>query len=357
MLYDFGMPNSVADVVAPPRVAVVEVTGVRKAFGDATVLDGLDLVVEPGSVVALLGPSGCGKTTLLRSIAGLEAPESGEIRLNGRTVTGPGVFVPAERRNVGMVFQDWALFPHLSVGRNVGFGLSRAERRSGRVEEALRLVDLAGFADRDPTRLSGGQRQRVALARALATRPSVLLLDEPFSNLDASLRVQVRAEVHQLLTDLGITAVFVTHDQEEAFVVGDRVAVMLDGRIAQYGPPARVYAEPASWAVARFVGDPNLLPGVAGGTGAETAVGVIPLTAELRGDVRVLVRPEQLRLCQGDGATVEAVEYYGHDAIYQVRPDGGPPVRVRVLDAPIFGPGDRVALSYAGGPTVGFASS
>jgi iron(III) transport system ATP-binding protein len=185
----------------------------------------------------------------------------------------------------------------------------------------------------------------------------VLLLDEPFSNLDATLRVQVRSEVHRLLTDLGITAVFVTHDQEEAFVVGDRVAVMLDGRIAQSGPPASIYAQPASWAVARFIGDPNLLPGVAGGDGAATAVGVIPLTADLRGDVRVLVRPEQLRLCRGDAATVEAVEYYGHDAIYLVRPDGGPAVRVRMLDAPAFGRGDRVALSYAGGPTVGYAAS
>jgi iron(III) transport system ATP-binding protein len=348
------MPNSVADVLAPADVAVVQVTGVRKAFDGTTVLDGLDLTVEPGSTVALLGPSGCGKTTLLRTIAGLEVPDAGEIRLNNRLVTGPGVFVPAERRNVGMVFQDWALFPHLSVARNVGFGLTRAERRSGRVEEALRLVDLAGFGDRDPMRLSGGQRQRVALARALATRPSVLLLDEPFSNLDAALRVQVRAEVRRLLNRLDITAVFVTHDQEEAFVLGDRVAVMLDGRVAQFGPPAGIYAAPASWAVARFVGDPNLLPGVAGGSDAVTALGSIPLTSDLRGEVRVLVRPEQLRLADGDGATVESVEYYGHDAIFLVRPDGGPQVRVRALDAPAFRRGDRVALSYAGGPTVGF---
>src|ERR687895_1255910 len=255
------------------------VEGLDKAFGGVLVLDQAALRADPGRVVALLGPSGCGKTTLLRCIAGLERPDAGQVRLDGRDLSAPGAFVAPERRRIGMVFQDGALFPHLTVAGNVGYGLSRGERRGARVAEALALVDLAGFGDRLPASLSGGQAQRVALARALVTRPSVLLLDEPFSNLDTILRVQIRAEVQRLLADLGVTAVFVTHDQEEAFVVGDEVAVMLDGRVAQHDTPAELYRSPASRAVARFIGDPNLLPGVADGDRATTPVGPVPLQA------------------------------------------------------------------------------
>jgi iron(III) transport system ATP-binding protein len=328
-----------------------------KAFGGVPVLDGVDLRVPAGKVVALLGPSGCGKTTLLRCIAGLERPDAGEVRLAGRPLCAPGAFVPPERRQVGMVFQDGALFPHLSVAGNVAYGLRRAERRSGRVEEALALVDLAGFGDRAPASLSGGQQQRVALARALVTRPTALLLDEPFSNLDTLLRVQVRAEVQRLLADLGVTAVFVTHDQEEAFVVGDEVAVMLGGRVAQQAAPAELYRAPATRAVAGFLGDANLLPGVAAAGQADTPVGRVPLRGELQGEVDVLLRPEQLRVTAGSGATVAAVEYFGHDAVYLTRLPGGTAVRVRVLDAPEFRPGDRVDLDYVGGPTVGYQRS
>jgi iron(III) transport system ATP-binding protein len=217
----------------PAATGALAVEGLAKAFGAATVLDRVGLRAPAGRVVAVVGPSGCGKTTLLRCIAGLERPDAGEVRLDGRALCAPGVFVPPERRRIGMVFQDGALFPHLTVAGNVGYGLSRAERRDGRVEQALDLVDLAGFGGRTPASLSGGQAQRVALARALVTRPSVLLLDEPFSNLDTVLRVQIRGEVQRLLADLGVTAVFVTHDQEEAFVVGDEVAVMLAGRVVQ----------------------------------------------------------------------------------------------------------------------------
>jgi iron(III) transport system ATP-binding protein len=345
--------------------AAVRTAGVTKRFDGEAVLRGVDLAVEPGTILSLLGPSGCGKTTLLRVIAGLEVPDAGTVTIGGATVAGASAFVPPERRRVGMVFQDWALFPHLSVGRNVGFGLRRAERRSGRVEEALELVDLAGFADRDPMTLSGGQRQRVALARALVTRPAVLLLDEPFSNLDAGLRTSVRGEVQRLLAGLGVTTVVVTHDQEEAFVVGDRVAVLLDGEIAQHDSPAELYAAPASRAVAAFVGDPNLVPGVAGGTTARTTIGSVPLRTETRGEVDVLLRPEALRLLPADAhddngdsgqpAAVEAVEYYGHDAVYHVRVDGGPPLRARTLATPAFQQGDQVTLTYTGGPTVAFA--
>jgi iron(III) transport system ATP-binding protein len=350
----------------PGSTAVVEVDGIVKSFGDQLVLDDVSLAVAPGTILALLGPSGCGKTTLLRTIAGLETPDAGRVTIDGRVVTGPPergrgnghpvVLVPPERRQVGMVFQDWALFPHLSVAGNVGYGLSRAERRTDRVAEALRLVDLTGFADRGPAQLSGGQRQRVALARALVTRPSLLLLDEPFSNLDAALRVQVRGEVQRLLADLGMTAVFVTHDQEEAFVVGDEVAVMLDGRVAQHDTPAELYRSPASRAVARFIGDPNLLPGVADCDRATTPVGPVPLqVAPAPGEVDVLLRPEDLVVRAGDGASVEAVEYYGHDAVYLVRPDAGPLVKVRVIAAPVFRRGDRVDVAYEGGPTVAYA--
>jgi iron(III) transport system ATP-binding protein len=337
-----------------PGTGALAVEGLSKAFGPATVLDRVGLRVPAGRVMALLGPSGCGKTTLLRCIAGLERPEEGRVRLDDRLLSGPGVFVPPERRRIGMVFQDGALFPHLSAAGNVGYGLPRAERHGPRVAEALALVDLAGFGDRMPASLSGGQAQRVALARALVTRPSVLLLDEPFSNLDTILRVQVRAEVQRLLADLGVTAVFVTHDQEEAFVVGDEVAVMLAGRIVQQAAPAELYRAPASRAVAAFLGDANLVPGVAAAGLADTVVGRVPLRAELRGDVDVLLRPEQLRVSAGRAATIDAVQYFGHDAVYLTRLPGGAALRVRVLDAPRFRPGDTVDLDYVGGPTVGY---
>jgi iron(III) transport system ATP-binding protein len=345
-----------------PPTGELAVQGLVKSFGAATVLDRAGLRAPAGRVVALLGPSGCGKTTLLRCIAGLERPEAGEVRLDGRLLTGPGSFVPPERRRVGMVFQDGALFPHLSVAGNVGYGLSRAERRRGRlakhqpprVAEALALVDLAGFGERMPAGLSGGQAQRVALARALVTRPSVLLLDEPFSNLDTILRVQVRAEVQRLLADLGVTAIFVTHDQEEAFVVGDQVAVMLGGRVVQQAAPAELYRAPASRAVAAFLGDANLVPGVAAAGLADTAIGRVPLRDGPAGEVDVLLRPEQLRVSAGRAATVDSVQYFGHDAVYTARLPGGTALRVRVLDAPEFGPGDTVDLHYVGGATVGY---
>ncbi|MBW3546734.1 MAG: ABC transporter ATP-binding protein [Actinobacteria bacterium] len=329
----------------------VEVRGLSKTFGSVAALRDVSLRAAPGSVLALLGPSGCGKTTLLRSIAGLEAPDAGEIVVGGRLLTSDRGSVPPEQRQVGMVFQDWALFPHLDVGANVGYGLSRAERRSGRVEEALALVGLTGLAGRPPGTLSGGQQQRVALARALAPRPSVLLLDEPFSNLDTSLRVQVRAEVHRLLAELEITTVFVTHDQEEAFVLGDEVVVLRDGAVEQQGAPSELYASPASAWVAAFVGDANLMAGEADGAWARTAVGAVPLTAEAAGPVQVLVRPESLRVGPGDGGAVEVVEFYGHDSVYEIALDSGLHLRARVAGAPGVGRGQRVGVSYVGPPT------
>jgi iron(III) transport system ATP-binding protein len=372
-------PEDAGDGSRPEPLAV-EVAGVHKAFvtagadGSVPALADVDLRVRAGIVVALLGPSGCGKTTLLRTVAGLERPDAGEVRLDGTVVAGPRRHVPPERRHVGMVFQDWALFPHLDVGRNVGYGLPRAERAGPRVTEVLRLVGLEGLERRPPGTLSGGQQQRVALARALAPRPRVLLLDEPFSNLDTALRVQVRTEVHELLAEVGITTVFVTHDQEEAFVLGDEVAVMHGGRIVQQASPADLYARPATPWVARFVGDANLVAGVAEGGQARTCVGPVALDrpggpgdGAATGPVDVLLRPEELRLdpaaVGGDAgagaaaAVVELREYYGHDTVYLVRCADGTSVRVRSGSVPRFARGDRVAIRYAGPPAVAYARS
>ncbi len=340
----------------------ISVRGVTVAFDGTEVLHGVDLDVAEGSVVALLGPSGCGKTTLLRSIAGLERPTGGEVRIGDAVVSGPGAHVPPERRRIGMVFQDWALFPHLTVAGNVAFGRPRAARKGPRVADALELVGLEGFGDRMPGTLSGGQQQRVALARALAPEPSALLLDEPFSNLDTTLRARVRTEVHELLHRVGITTVFVTHDQDEAFVLGDDVAVMSEGLIVQQAPPHRLYADPATAWVAHFVGDANLVPGVARGGRATTALGDVDLRSDVEGSCEVLLRPEDLTLdtSEPDASAkpvhVELVEYYGHDTVYLVTLDDGTRVRVREVSVPRFDRGDVASIRTTGRAAVAFAA-
>ena len=344
--------SSMPTMTSARRVAV---SGLDKGFDGTPVLTGVDLDVEPGESLALLGPSGCGKTTLLRLIAGLERPDAGSITVGSTEMAGGNAWVPPEKRHVGMVFQDWALFPHLSVGRNVGYGLPRGERDGPRVAEALEMVGLGDLADRMPETLSGGQKQRVALARAIAPRPTVLLLDEPFSNLDSALRVGVRTEVHRLLVDLGITSIFVTHDQDEAFVLGDRVAIMSDGRIQQVGTPAQIYQSPANRWIAGFVGDVNLLTGEVNGQQAATAVGDVPLLDEASGAVEVVIRPEDLRLHDEAEGTVTLIEFYGHDMMVSVRLDNGTDVVVRAPTRPEFGLGDRVGVSYSGGAAVAFA--
>ncbi len=349
-------PAAVGSDVTGERV---EVTGIVKSFDGERVLDGVSLCVESGSTVALLGPSGSGKTTLLRIVAGLEFPDDGTVEVGGRLLSGPGTLVPPEQRRVGMVFQDWALFPHLNVARNVGFGLPRAERRSSaRIDEALELVGMSGFADRMPDTLSGGQQQRVALARAVAPRPRVLLLDEPFSNLDATMRVRVRSEIHTLLQDLGVTAVFVTHDQDEAFVLGDRVAVVSAGRVVQHGTPQEIYERPATPWVAGFVGDADFTVGEASGATVSTPLGVIPLAEPAHGEVDVLLRPEQLYLYSGDrdgmAVVVELVEYVGRDTTYHVVSDSGTALRVRSPGAPAWSRGERAVVVHLGGVTTCF---
>jgi iron(III) transport system ATP-binding protein len=331
------------------------VRSLSKSFGACSVLKGVELDVPKGSVVALLGPSGCGKTTLLRCIAGLERPDSGEVRVANSIHSGPGRFVPPEERRIGMVFQDLALFPHLSVWRNVAFGRPRGHR-SADASDSLALVGLAELADRMPSTLSGGQQQRVALARAIASGPSVILMDEPFSNLDAALRVQIRLEIQRLLRALGVTTLFVTHDQEEAFTLGESVAVMFDGAIVQQARPAELYEAPATRRVAEFIGDANFLEGVASDHHADTRIGRIPLRSEARGPVQVMLRPEEIVLDGGVDARVEAVEFYGHDSVHVVRMTDGPVMRARVLSTPRFRVGDRVGISYSGRATVAFSS-
>ena len=298
--------------------------GVTKHFGDVAAVLESELCVERGEFVALLGPSGCGKTTLLRLVAGFERPDAGEIAIEDRPVFGPGVFVPAHARGIGMVFQEYALFPHLSVEQNVGFGVRRGDRRE-RVPELLRLVGLTQQAQRFPHELSGGQQQRVALARALAPRPSVVLLDEPWSNIDPLLRASMRAELADILRGIDVTVLFVTHDREEAFSLADRIALMRNGTVVQEGSPEDVYLSPASRWAAEFVGAGNFLPGRLANGVVDTPVGLFPaLNPCADSDVEVLIRPELLELEPDPTGAGEVVgrEFRGHDVFYRVLLDG-----------------------------------
>lgn len=306
---------------ADPAAPLLTLRNLTKSYGAGLppVLQGLNLQIGAGELVTLLGPSGCGKTTTLRLIAGLEVPDAGQVSLRGQDMTR----LPPEQRGVGLVFQDYALFPHLSVLENVLFGLNHlpsAERRV-RAQETLALVGLTVFETRMPHQLSGGQQQRVALARALATRPALLLLDEPFSNLDAALRHSTRAEVRFILRASGTAALLVTHDQEEALAFSDRVVVMRAGQIEQEGAPPEVYAAPRTAFVANFLGRANLLGGTAQGDFAESALGQVPLVRPRQGAVVLCLRPEQLTLELGLGGTAQVLsrEFRGPAVAYTVR--------------------------------------
>jgi iron(III) transport system ATP-binding protein len=334
-------------------MTALTVRGVTKSFGSVPVLEGIHLDVPAESFTAVLGPSGCGKTTLLRLIAGFDDPDDGTIAFGPDTVYARGRSVPAQRRRVGYVPQEGALFPHLDVAANITFGLPRRARTSGeRVAELLDLVGLdASVAGRHPHQLSGGQQQRVALARALAPRPSIVLLDEPFSSLDAGLREGTRRAVAQALRAARATAVLVTHDQGEALSLADQVAVMRAGRLVQLDAPATLYRSPRDAAVARFVGEAVLLPATISGGIASCALGdVVAREPAADGPAEILVRPEQIVLGPvGVSARVADVSYFGHDAA--VRLDllpGGPAVTARVHGHDLPAPGTEVRLTVTG---------
>ncbi|MPZ70488.1 MAG: ATP-binding cassette domain-containing protein [Actinobacteria bacterium] len=310
---------------------VLRCEGVSRRFDDAVALDGFNLQVQEGDLLALLGPSGCGKTTALRVMAGFERPSAGEVWVGERRVAGPNTWVAPEGRRIGMVFQDWALFPHLDVWHNVAFGL--ADGPDERVREVLEMVHLTGLERRMPHELSGGQQQRVALARALAPGPEVILLDEPFSNLDATLRARVRAEVREVLKEAKVTAVFVTHDQEEALSMADVLAVMDNGKILQVGTPHEVYGAPATRSIAAMVGEANFLTGTVDSGKVVTQLGLIPAPGLADGPVEIMVRPESVTVAKdSEGtATIVAVEFYGHDQLVRAEFEDGNVVEVRLL--------------------------
>lgn len=335
----------------PPALAV---RGLSKRFDQDTVVRDLSLDVRPGELISLLGPSGCGKTTTLRMIAGFEQPDQGSIRIDGTVVSDDQTRIAPERRRVGMVFQDYALFPHLTVAQNVGFGLPRSRQRRGLVEGMLALVGLEGSNDRYPGDLSGGQQQRVAVARALAPEPLIILLDEPFSNLDQSLRVQLRDEIQRILRAANATAVLVTHDQEEALSISDRVGVMIDGQLIQVGTPEEVHHYPNDRRVADFVGDARFLPGTADGRSVVTALGTLRLQRPANGPVDVLIRPEMVRIEEvaaagvAIGGTVVGREFHGRDQTVTVAVGDDLLLTVRASSYATLAVGSFVTLDVLG---------
>jgi putative spermidine/putrescine transport system ATP-binding protein len=335
----------------------VEFVDLHRHFGDARALDGLTLAIEPGELVCLLGPSGCGKTTALRILAGLDHPTSGEVRVGGKDVTR----VPANKRDMGMVFQAYSLFPHLSAVDNVAFGLklrgTGAGERRKRAHEMLELVGLSAHADRYPHQLSGGQQQRVALARALAFRPSVLLLDEPLSALDAKVRVQLRDEIRRVQLEVGTTTLFVTHDQEEALAISDRVGVMSAGRLEQLAPPAELYSSPATQFVAEFVGLTNRVPARTEG-GRALVLGrleVPALAGSIAGDGVALIRPEAITVEADDQgpATVTQLSFRGPvTQVHCALPDTELVVQMASAAAQKLAIGGRVTLAIDPAPVL-----
>ncbi len=349
------MPELILPRAGRPDVAssalVLEITGLKKRYGGMPVVDGIDLAVQQGEILAILGPSGCGKTTTLRLIAGFEEPSAGTIEIDGQMMSQPGRCQPPEKRRVGMVFQDGVLFPHMSVGDNVGFGVP-ASGRSQRVSWALDVVGLAGMESRMPYQLSGGQQQRVSLARAIAPNPRIVLLDEPFASLDAALRTRLRADMRQILTDVGATVIWVTHDQEEALSLSDRVAVMFNGRIVQEAAPEELYHRPVSREVGVFVGDAQFLPGEASGRQVNCEIGVLPTFGAAEGVVDVMIRPEALRLTPASeaepNATVVNRLFFGHDQLLRLELDSGTALNARMGAYGGIRPGDRVRVSVRG---------
>ena len=350
----------------------LDVLGLEKRFEALEVLRGIDLAVRSGSFTALLGPSGSGKTTVLRILAGFERADRGTVTVGGTVVDDGHRVLAPERRRVGYVPQEGALFPHMTVEKNVGFGLGRRRDRArarARVDELLEMVGLAGLGARYPHQLSGGQQQRVALARALAVSPGVILLDEPFASLDAEMRAAVRADVLDVLRRAGTTTLFVTHDQDEALSSADQVAVLVDGRIAQASGPRELYARPSSPEVALFLGAMNLVGGTFDGSSVRTDFGVLDVESARdrpapprSGPAVVLVRPEQLEVTDDPSGSprqgeIVRAEFLGHDVVVWVKADGGDsaaPLVARVAGNRSLVVGDRVGMR-AEGPVVAWA--
>lgn len=336
-------------------MALVEIRQIEIRYGQETAVRGVDLDIQAECLTALVGPSGCGKTSLLRAIAGFETPVAGTITVDGEVMVGEGVWIPPEKRRIGMVFQQGALFPHMTVWQNVVYGLAGMDSAAEAARAALELVGMERWRDRYPDELSGGQQQRVALARALAPRPRLILLDEPFASLDAALRQHLRQELCSILEDARITSLMVTHDQEEALSVARRVVVMKDGQILQCGSPAEVYLRPVSLGAARIIGDAQLIAGEVCEGRAHTALGSVDCQAgdskiDIEdGRVWVLVRPEDLVFNPPDSSTggrgeVVRQHFFGHDLLDEVRLEDGSSLKVRVLSSDSVAPGEKVRV-------------
>lgn len=338
----------------------LDVSHLSVNFGDRIVIDDLSFSLKEGEIASLLGPSGCGKTTLLRAIAGLLQPREGTIRLGSQLVGLSSVVLPPHKRRTGYVPQQGALFPHLNVAQNIAFGLSKKDFSSAEISETisemLTLIGMSGYENQMPTELSGGQQTRVALARALAVKPKMVLLDEPFSALDAELRNELRSEVVALLRAQGTTAILVTHDREEALVSSDKVVLMRAGKIAQYGSPEEVYESPVSPSVAVSTGDALILPAQQGENG-NTSYALSPSSAALTQAMTkngfVVIRPEEIAVSKsstaGVGGTLIQLDYYGHDAMLVVKlADSSELIRARVAGPMDFHVGDAVSVEHRG---------
>lgn len=343
--------------------AYVDIHALDVYYGDTQVLFDVDLSVEQGDFIAVAGPSGCGKSTLLRTILGLERATAGSIRLGNKMLTTHGIHLAPEKRNIGWVPQDSALFPMLSVAENIAFSLGSSPRsvkkqaRSARVQELLELIDMSALRDRMPSELSGGQAQRVALARALANNPTLVLMDEPFSGLDPVLRSELRTQIKSILKASNTTALLVTHDQTEALSIADKIALLHDGRIEQFGKPEVVYNTPASVWVADFLGEANRVRAIREGDIARTIFGdsafVWMGSGNPAAEFDAIVRPESLQVTSGDNWQVVAVEYCGHDALTTVLDAEGHSMLVRIHADTMKSVGEKVGLQLAG-PLIGF---
>ena len=325
---------------------IIRARSVTKSYGSEVVLSDFNLDIWNGSIVGILGISGSGKTTALRLLAGFDKPDSGIIEMRNKVISSEETFLPPEERNVGMVFQDYALFPHLNVEKNISFGLSRDEIKSGRLEEVLSMCNLETYRNKFPQELSGGQQQRVSLARALAPKPEVILLDEPFTSLDAHMARDLREEVVSLLRQTETTAIIVTHDQEEALSVCDVVSVLENGSVIQSATPQEIYLNPVSQTVANSVGDPNILKGFSVDGRVETSLGTF-VTA-YNGALDVSIRPECIELLlDSEGSyVVKECTFYGHDQVISFQNSKGEVFRARSLPNTIYEAGDKVISTY-----------